>query len=117
MLITEAQSLLAEIEEVYGRPFNELTAPEGYEFTGEFARPEDRPFLPAFPARYSASRVILRAKPKPRRWVFEEEPGVSLSNMDLFVDVLGRVKLWTGTYCNSRGYTRLRLVSKPEDAK
>ncbi len=70
------------VKERYGAPFEELTPPEGYEFTGEF-RPAigTEVWLARNPgACYGQGRtdppvLILRPRAKRKRIIFEELPG------------------------------------------
>jgi hypothetical protein len=68
-----------EIKELYGKPFNELVAPDGWEFTGEFRIPVVGVDWLMYSSggidncvfEYVVPRLIVRKKAPPRRVVFE----------------------------------------------
>jgi hypothetical protein len=117
------------VRDVYGKPLEELKAPEGYEFTGEFRAPrEGEPVLHVISAMHPRlhvalhdwddddPRLILRRRTS-RRWVFEEtgetrrvEPG------EWWLRCEDDFQVWITMSHQTTfvEYPILRLVDKPE---
>lgn len=115
---------------VYGAPFSRLTAPNGYEFvmradgTPEFRAPRvgDWYFAIANLGAYRCDlagnnydpRLLLRPKPKPRRWVFEETGETrSPRKGEWYRNISDDIECAEFNYGNAE-FPILRLVERPD---
>ncbi len=113
------------IRSVYGKDLADLKPPVQREFTGEFRPPTsseewlDPDGRTVWDARTVGAPnvpcLILRRKPKPRHWIFEETDEVRpVQYGDWFIDMTEGVRQWTSMGRSIAAYKILRLVEKPE---